>query len=145
MTDFAIDTSRTEPRIDTRWRASKFGQDHAQPGTLDLSTFVEGTHYNIGGRTDNVIPSGVALTKNATSGLYEPWTPGASAEDHPNLAGFINDDAGIELFRRTGVAKSTKAAFALLIVGGIDATRLPVSAQRAPVQVAPTTGLFTFI
>src|SRR4051794_22176353 len=104
MTDFGIDTFVTTPRVDTRWRTSKFGKDHARPGTLDLTKFVEGTHYNIGSISDNVIPSGVAVTYNATTKLYEPWATAALPEDTPQLAGYINDDQGIDLFRRAGAA-----------------------------------------
>lgn len=130
MTDFSIDTVTTSPRIDTRWRTSKFGEDVARPGTLDLSKFVEGTHYNIGARKDNIIPSGVAVQLGA-GGLYEPWDGTTGV-----LAGYINDDQGIELYRRAGVGKSTRSTFALLVVGIIDASYLPVVAQRTTVKAA---------
>lgn len=191
--DFAIDTSTTEPRIDTRWRTSKHGQANGQPGTLDLNKFVEGTHYNIGSRKDNVIPSGVAVILNA-AGLYEPFnaaawaattayaigarvvlsngvvlvatTAGTSASTAPaapatiggtqsdgtvtwtreaGFAGFINDDSGIDLYRRQGVEKSTKAAFSLLLHGIIDAAYLPVAAQRTTVKSAANTGSFIYV
>lgn len=145
MTDYQIDTSVTTPRVDTRWRTSKFGKDHARPGTLDLEKFIEGTHYNIGSITDNVIPSGVAVTLNATSKLYEPWVADADPEASKPLAGYINDDQGIDLFRRGGVAKSTKSSFALLVHGILDASRLPVVAQRTTVQTAPSTGNFIYV
>ncbi len=200
--DFAIDSSVTSPRIDTRWRASKHGQDSAQPGTLDLTKFVDGTHYNIGSRTDNVVPSGVAVEFNSTTGLYEPWNAGAHAaagtweattayavgarvklasgivlqattagtsgstaptapgavggtvtdgtvvwtrqpEAKP-IAGFINDDQGIDLYRRAGVAKSTTGAFALLLHGIIEVAQLPVASQAAAVKAAPSTGSFIY-
>lgn len=192
MTDFAIDSSQTTPRIDTRWRTSKHGQDNAQPGMLDLTKFVSGTHYNIGGRTDNVVPSGVAVVKNA-AGLYEPlvgdaWvtatayalgdriiidgavliattagTSDASAPTVPaavggtvtdgtvvwtreaGLAGFINDDEGVSLYRRVGVAASEKSTFALLVHGIIDADFLPVSAQAAVVKTINSTGSFIYV
>lgn len=141
MTDFTTDTSTTTARVDTRWRTSKFGKDHARPGTLDLSKFVDGTHYNIGGRTDNVVPSGVAVTKNAGTGLYEPWAPSANPETtpHPVLAGYINDDEGIAVYRRAGAAKSTKAAFALLVHGILDTAYLPIAGQASAVASAANT------
>lgn len=200
--DFAIDSSVVSPRIDTRWRASKHGQDAAQPGTLDLTKFTSGTHYNIGSRTDNVIPSGIAVQFNGTSGMYEPWNPephqvsGAWAAstayakdaivkladgkvlkcttagtshtaaptgpavgstvtdgtavwtrlpDPVDLAGYINDDEGISLYRRVGVAASTKGAFALLLHGIIEPGLLPVAAQRTTVKAAPSTGSFIYV
>jgi len=200
--DFGIDTSTTAPRIDTRWRTSKHGQDNGQPGTLDLTKFVNGTHYNIGARTDNVVPSGVAVQFNASTGLYEPWNAGAHAPageweateaytlgdrvevggvvlvvttagtsgsnapaapgavggtvtdgtvvwtrdaDRVPYAGFVNDDAGIDLYRRTGVAISTKGAFSLLVHGIIDASKLPVAAQASAVADAPSTGSFIYV
>lgn len=145
MTDFAIDTSTTSPRVDTRWRTSKFGKDHARSGTLDVTKFTAGTHYNIGGRTDNVIPSGVAVTLNAATGLYEPWVAAADRANDPVLAGYINDDQGIDVYRRAGVAASTKASFALLVIGILDATLLPVVAQRSTVKDAPELGQFTYV
>lgn len=144
MTDFSIDTSTTDARVDTRWRTSKFGKDHARPGTLDLTKFEAGVHYNIGGRTDNVIPSGVAVVKNDTTGLYEPWAPAAEGES-PAYAGFINDDQGVDVYRRVGVAKSEKAAFALLVHGILDASHLPVAAQAAAIEDASTSGQFIYV
>ena len=192
--DLTIDSSVTEARHDTRWRTSKHGQANGQPGTLDLTKFIEGTHYNIGGRKDNVIPSGVAVVLNGASGLYEPFglgawaatsavalgervllasgallvattagTSGAAAPTAPatiggtvtdgtvvwtreaGFAGYINDDAGIPLFRRAGVAKSTKAGFSLLLHGILEPTYMPIAAQRAAVKTAPSTGSFTYI
>ncbi|MGK0740429.1 hypothetical protein ACSHWG_00870 [Leucobacter sp. Z1108] len=146
MTDFSIDTTQVGVPIDTRWRASSHGQDAARPGTLDLSKFTSGTHFNIGGRTDSVIPSGVALTYNGTSKMYEPWVassdPGTTP--HPTVAGFINDDSGVAIYRRAGVAASTKAAFALLVHGVVETSYLPVAAQRAAISAAPTTGAFVY-
>lgn len=141
MTDFAIDSSTTYG-TDVRWRTSKHGQAEARPGTLDVTKFIAGTHYNIGTRRDGVIPSGVALVFNTGTKLYEPWDPAVPAA---KIAGYINDDAGVETYRRVGVAQSTTSTFALLVHGHIEAARLPVAAQRAGAAAAPTTGLFIYV
>ena len=156
MTDFAIDSSRTAARVDTRWRTSTHGEDAARPGTLDLSKFISGTHYNIGGRADNVIPSGVAVQYNDSTKMYEPWVPGTPAVGEPGdedyeaptgepIAGFINDDQGIDVYRRQGVAASTKSSFALLVHGIIETAFLPIAAQAAAVKDAQSTGSFVFV
>lgn len=146
MSDFAITTTQTEPRVDTRWRASRHGQFTAESGTLDLSKFVAGTHFNIGSRKDNVIPSGVAVTLNAVSKMYEPWAPSADPETtpHPVIAGYINDNQGINVFRADGT-RSPKAPFARLIHGFLDAKYLPIAAQAAAVKAAPTTAQISFV
>lgn len=72
MTDFKVQSAVVGEKVDTRWRASKHGQDVARPGQLDSSAFTSGTHYNIGGDTDNIIPSGVAVTLLA-NGMYGPF------------------------------------------------------------------------
>lgn len=136
MTDFTVDSSATGG-IDTRWRASKHGQDAARPGTLDISLFVSGTHYNITGSLypADTIPSGVAVGKVTATGLYGPFD-NAAVDGREVFAGFINDDAGIPVKRPSGVT-STKSTFARLIHGIIRSSVMPVSAQRAPVKAEP--------
>lgn len=133
MSDFSITTENTGAPVDTRWRASAHGQTVAQPGVLDLSKFVSGTHYNIGGRTDNVIPSGVAVTLNATTGMYEPWV-----EDQVTpltVDGYVNDNSGVQVKRADGTT-AVKGAFARLLHGFVDAQYLPVAGQRTAVKSA---------
>lgn len=142
MSDFAITRTNTENRVDTRWRASQHGQFTAQPGTLDLTKFVDGTHYNIGSRKDNVIPSGVAVQLNSTSGMYEPWDP-AAVEVAP-IDGYINDNQGINVLRKDGT-ESPKAPFARLLHGFLEARFLPVQAQADAVVDAATSTQITFI
>lgn len=142
MSDFTITSTKLDNPVDTRWRASRHGQFSAQPGMLDLTKFVAGTHYNIGGRTDFVIPSGVAVEYNATSKMYEPWDPAAGTVKP--IAGYINDNQGIEVKRADGTT-STKAAFARLLHGILDANYLPIAAQAAAVKTATTTAQISFI
>ena len=138
--DFAITTRTVDAPHDTRWRASSHGEFVAQPGTLDLSKFISGTHYNIGGRTDNVIPSGVAVMRDAASGLFVPFVAG----DANVLAGYINDNGGVAVKRADGT-NSTKAAFARLLHGFIETRYLPVAAQRGIVAAAKTNVQISYI
>ncbi|UOR02068.1 hypothetical protein MUN77_01670 [Leucobacter allii] len=142
MSDFSITSTTLDNPVDTRWRASHHGQFTAQPGTLDLTTFVAGTHYNIGARTDFVIPSGVAVQYNETSKMYEPWDPAAGTV--APIAGYINDNQGVSVKRADGTT-ATKGAFARLLHGILDAQYLPVAAQKAAVKTAETTAQISFI
>lgn len=53
---------------DYRWLKSARGTEHPRSGTLDTSTFTEGTHYPTG-----YFKSGTPLYLNPSSGLYEPF------------------------------------------------------------------------
>lgn len=138
MTDFSVTSGVTGENQDTRWRASSHGEDTARPGQLDPTKFTEGTHYNIGGKTDNVIPSGVAVAKLA-SGLYGPFDAAAGEEGDPQrtLAGYINDNAG--------VAVGAKPTFALLVHGIVKPSLLPIAAQRSTVKTADATCSITYV
>lgn len=151
MTDFTVETKATAGQ-DTRWRAGRLGVDEARPGTLDISAFTSGTHFNITGSLygADVIPSGVAVAKNA-AGDYVPFDPAAGSAGDPRRVhvGFINDDAGIPTKRDSGAA-SAKSTFSLLVTGVIDTAKLPVAAQRAAVVTARNTtpfatGSFTYL
>lgn len=142
MTDFSVTSRATGENQDTRWRASSHGEDSARPGQLDPTKFIAGTHYNIGGKNDNVIPSGVAVVKLG-SGLYGPYVPAADPEDdQPVLAGYINDNAGVSLGASPSSAKPT---FALLVHGIVKASRLPIAAQREAVIGADATCSVTYV
>jgi len=144
MTDFSVTSGVTGENQDTRWRASSHGEDSARPGQLDPTAFTSGTHYNLGGKTDNVIPSGVAVAELA-SGLYGPYdaAAGTTGDVRRILAGYINDNAGVSLGKTPATSKPT---FALLKHGFIKASRLPIAAQRTTVTTAvATTGTFTYV
>lgn len=132
MTDFQVTTAVTGEKVDTRWRASKHGQDVARPGQLDMSLFKAGEHYNLDGATDNIIPSGVAVTA-LESGLYGPYT----GAEGTTLDGYINDNAGVPV--------SPKATFARLVHGIVKPSMLPIPAQREAVKTATTTGSFIYV
>lgn len=144
MTDFQVTSGVTGENQDTRWRWSSHGEDSARPGQLDPTAFTAGTHYNIGGKTDNVIPSGVAVAKLA-SGLYGPYDAAAGEDESDpqrTLAGYVNDNAGVSLGASPSTAKPT---FALLVHGIVKASLLPIAAQRSTVVTADSTGSFTYV
>lgn len=143
MTDFSVTSRATGENQDTRWRASSHGEDSARPGQLDPTKFTAGTHYNLNGRTDNVVPSGVAVALLA-SGLYAPYDAAAGTTGDPQrkLAGFINDNAGVSLGASPATAKPT---FALLVHGIVKASRLPIAAQRDAVLTADATCSVTYV
>lgn len=135
MSDFQTTKSSFGRALDTRWRTGKHGEDGARPGQLDPTAFTAGTHYNLPGKpANNTIPSGTALQKLG-SGLYGPLVASGV------LAGYVNDDYGVELGATPATAKPT---FALLIHGVINPDFLPIAAQKALVAAADTTGLFTY-
>lgn len=138
MTDFSVTSGVTGENQDTRWRASSHGEDAARPGQLDPTKFTAGTHYNIGGKTDGTIPSGVGVAKLA-SGLYAPYDATAGEEGDPQrtLAGYVNDNAGVPV--------SAKATFALLVHGIVKPSLLPIAAQRTSVLTADATCSITYV
>lgn len=144
MVDFQITTTASGRPIDTRWLASKHGENSARPAQLDPTAFTSGTHYNLNGRTDNVIPSGVAVAKLA-NGLYGPYssTAGTTGDVSRKLAGFIFDNEGVELGTTPSASKPT---FALLVHGIIKPSVLPIAAQRTTLGAAETvTGSFVYV
>lgn len=136
MTDFSVTSRATGENQDTRWRASSHGEDAARPGQLDASTLTDGTHYNIGAKTDGVVPSGLALGQITASKKYGPYDADAT-DGREKLAGYLNDNAGVPL--------SANATIAVLKHGIIKASLLPVAAQRAAVLTATATGSFTYV
>jgi hypothetical protein len=143
MTDFQVTSRATGENQDTRWRASAHGEDSARPGQLDPTKFTSGTHYNIGGKTDNVVPSGVGVAKLA-SGLYGPYDAAAGEEGDPQrtLAGYINDNAGVSLGATPSASKPT---FARFVHGIVKPSLLPIAAQRTSVLTADATCSITYV
>lgn len=61
-------TSQAWGADDQTWLRSRHGLESATPCTLDVSTFTKNSHY-----PDGYLKSGLALTYNTTSHLFEPW------------------------------------------------------------------------
>lgn len=79
---------RTETfgRGDHRWLGSRHGTDICRPCTIDLSTFVEQTHY-----ADGYLPSGTPLAlieADGTFGLYDP----EAVDGREKFVGHLLDD-----------------------------------------------------
>ena len=141
MTDFSVTSRATGENQDTRWRASSHGEDSARPGQLDPTKFAAGTHYNLNGRADNVVPSGVAVGEITATKLYGPYDA-AATDGREKLAGYVNDNAGVSLGASPATAKPT---FALLVHGIVKPSRLPIAAQRAAVLTADATCSVTYV
>ncbi|MDY0829128.1 hypothetical protein SK224_08315 [Microbacterium sp. BG28] len=141
MVDFQTTTTKVGRKQDTRWRASQHANDVARPGQLNPTLFTAGTHYNLNGATDNVIPSGVAVGQVTATKLYGPYDATAT-DGRQTLAGFINDNQGVELGATPATAKPT---FALLVHALIKASVLPIAAQRTAVKTATASGSFIYV
>lgn len=141
MTDFSVTSGVTGENQDTRWRASSHGEDTARPGQLDPTKFTSGTHYNLGGRTDNVVPSGVALGQITATKLYGPYDSTAT-DGREKLAGFLNDNAGVSLGKTPA---SSKPTCAVLKHGIVKPSLLPIAAQRTAVLTATATCSVTYV
>ena len=94
--------------------------------------------YNVGGRKDYVVPSGLALTWDSGSKTYKPF-------DGTNLDGFVNNDEGVSV--RNAVGETSKqVAVAVLVHGIVDPRFLPITDQRTSVPAATAgAGVFSFI
>lgn len=141
MTDFSVTSGVTGENQDTRWRASSHGEDTARPGQLDPTKFTSGTHYNLGGRTDNVVPLGVALGQITATKLYGPYDSSAT-DGREKLAGFLNDNAGVSLGKTPAASKPTCA---VLKHGIVKPSLLPIAAQRSAVLTATATCSITYV
>ncbi|WP_330309895.1 MULTISPECIES: head decoration protein [unclassified Streptomyces] len=114
---------------DRSWLASLHGTSEVDSITLDMSTFVSGTHYVPS--PDTSIPysrflSGISVGKITASGLYGLYATGAS-DGRQTLAGFV--------FAEVLLAPAqTKVPAALLWHGSVKTAKLPI----AVAAVAPS-------
>lgn len=105
---------------DRRWLLSLHGSDMNKTVTLDLSKFTSGTHYTAAANgLPNRLKSGLPLGKITASGLYAPYTSGAT-DGTQNLAGLLDTETAFN----TG---STKVGAALRVHGDVDTAKLPVA------------------
>jgi hypothetical protein len=74
--DLRVRTTPGAPVADHSWLAGDSAAfDNAQSGTLDVSEFTSGTHYDT---TSKVMPAGVALAE--VGGVLVPFAPAAEAQ-----------------------------------------------------------------
>ncbi|MFE1949916.1 head decoration protein [Streptomyces sp. NPDC059524] len=105
---------------DRRWLLSLHGSDMNKTVTLDLSKFTSGTHYVAAANgLPNRLKSGLPLGKITASGLYAPYTSGAT-DGTQTLAGVLDTETAFN----TG---STKAGAALRVHGDVDTAKLPIA------------------
>ncbi|MCZ4066436.1 hypothetical protein O1W71_01975 [Microbacterium sp. H37-C3] len=126
INDFTTRTFVTELPVSTAWRTSKHGQDTGRPMQLDAAAFTGDAiaKYDMENGPVTVIKSGVAVAEKGD--LYVPWAPEAT-DGTEVLAGFINNNQGVIV---RGDGAGAKPTASLLIHGIVDATRVPVPAQR---------------
>lgn len=141
MVDFQTTSRATGENQDTRWRWSSHGEDSARPGQLDPTKFTSGTHFNLGGKTDNVVPSGVALGLITATKLYGPYDAAAN-DGREKLAGYLNDNTGVALGATPATSKPTCA---VLVHGIVKPSLLPIAAQRTAVLTATATCSVTYV
>lgn len=110
-----------------------WGPHGTEPGTnpsitLDLTTFVAGTHYPQG-----YIPSGCVLGKITASGKYGPYDS-AATDGRQTAAGILFDSETVN----TG---QTQAVNALFVHGFVDPARLPFQSGSGAASAAAKTSL----
>ena len=125
---------------DYRWLKSARGTEHPRSGTLDTSTFTEGTHYPTG-----YFKSGTPLYLNPSSGLYEPF--GGSAGDADEVITFTEGGSGLTSFTVTFGGQTTSslddevtAADFLTAVEALSTVAVgDFTASGGPLQTGPIT------
>lgn len=134
MTDISVVT--TASQVENRaWLLS--GPEGVGPGwtpsvTLDISKFVQGTHYPNG-----YIPSGTVIARITTGGLYGPYDN--TAEDGREIE--ASDRLGI-LFGSVPVrAGSTKVGGARVVHAVVDAAKLPFQSGAGALSADARAGL----
>lgn len=106
---------------DRRWLKNLHGSGMNATITLDVTKFTSGTHYLAATATQPraVFKSGIALGKLTASGLYAPYTSGAS-DGSQILAGLLATDTHFN-------PAVTKVGGSLLVHGDVDTAKLPIA------------------
>lgn len=121
------------------WLPSRHGTDATDTITLDITKFTAGTHYDVANYLvrENRMHDGIPVGKLTASGLYAPWTVGAS-DGSQVLAGFIYAPA---LFW----PGSTKCSAAMFWHGSVTVAKLPVAFDPSTVTAANNKTSIRFI
>lgn len=106
---------------DYTWLGSAFATNSTKSATLNASLFTTGTHAPNG-----YYPSGLPLGKVTSTGLYGPYTPGAS-NGTQNLAGFLMGDVRLS-------ASAGNVQGAVLETGIVNVSKIPIIAVDATAQ-----------
>jgi hypothetical protein len=127
MTDYSV--LNVSYGVEKRsWLLSEHGTEFAIPVTLDVSKFTANTHYPQGS-----ILSGLVLAKVTASGLYAPYTSGAS-DGTQNPVGILF--GSLRAIRADG-STSTKVSGALLVHGFVNTLKLPIAPDTATKTALP--------
>lgn len=133
MTDISVTT--TASQVENRsWLLSLHGTEAGTTPsvTVDVSTFVAGTHY-----ANGYIPSGTVLTKVTASGLWGPYDSNALDGREITTSGRI----GVlysSLNIKTG---ATKVGGAIVVHGFVNPLRLPFQTGAGGITPAAITAL----
>lgn len=100
---------------DKSWLHSLHGVDLNKSVTLDLTKFVEATHY-----PDGSIRSGTVLAEITATGLYGPYDDSDTTTGLGVAAGLLFEDEKVN-------AGSTHAGVALVRHGGVIEANLPAT------------------
>ncbi|MFE9491392.1 head decoration protein [Streptomyces sp. NPDC006641] len=106
---------------DRRWLRNLHGSGMNATITLDVTKFTSGTHYlpATAATPQAVFKSGLPLGKITASGLYAPYTSGAT-DGTEILAGLLATDTHFN-------PAVTKVGGALLVHGDVETAKLPVA------------------
>ena len=115
---------------DPSWLGSAHGLDSTETVTLDVSKFVEATHY-----PDGAILGGNPIAKVTATGLYGPYTTADTTTGLGVLVGFLVGTQQVD--------GQTKLVAAMLTHGKIREARLPFPVDAA--GKADVAGLIRFI
>jgi hypothetical protein len=105
---------------DQSWLASQHGTDATRSITLDMTTFIEGTHY-----PDGYLPSGIALGKITASGKYGPYDDTA-VDGREYCFGFLFTAV------KAPPVNTTPTGGAILLHGFVISGRLPIWPDGTP-------------
>lgn len=138
MTDISVVTTpyQAEKRS---WLLSSHGAE--DPGTnpsitLDISKFVQATHYPNG-----FIPSGTVVSKITATGLYGPYDSTASDGRQTvgdDLIGFLF--GAVSVVRWNGTS-ATKAGGGIVVHGFINTNKLPFASGAGALDATAKTAL----
>jgi len=116
------------------WLLSLHGSETNKTVTLDLSAFTEDTHWIEGTplMPQRRLKSGIPLGRITASGLYGPYTTGASNGTQV-FAGLLATETAYN-------PTSTRVGAAMIVHGDVDVAKLPV-AFTVPAAGSRTDGI----
>lgn len=117
-TDISVHSSNYQVE-DRSWLVGQHGEDITPGITLDISKFTKATHFPNG-----YIPSGTAIGKITTSGLYGPYVDGASDGTQTCAGLLFSSVRAVDTNTGNNLAKVGGARF---IHGAVNTAKLPAN------------------